>query len=550
MNSVGLAHCSAAASGRLHNQNGSKHYSAKTVELRDQWEQFTIRFSVFAPMNMTVSADGASPEGSKEYMRIIGSAAELTRSGTIESGPRRMKKSRKKFRWLFDKYGQEMCPWECQVKLKASDLLDTHELIYSYSKSDQTQKDYIYEREPSRIIKFQPPETYRGELGAQKSSQWRNWDKVWIVNGHVEKVDGNFLGELFYTKVGETGICLGTYPLEDQDVQRLHQAGITGVLNIMTLSDHRQRGVQLREIQRSYQERGIRYVKFPINDIKDKDLQSNLFIAAQHLNNMVNVLGLNVYVHCTSGLTRSPAAILAYLCLFKKIKCWQTPDEALKYIRTFNPKLNPNMRIIRKCMEANKEFQMDQLESPPKSIRLLDSLEDSFYFPNMIIEESNHNPMKLEKLLDIANQIQEEEESFETNQGLDQQLSHRRGKDLAVGPLHNQMELSAIIPPPRVSTTPYLAPRKGASPDPARRTSNQAASTNLAMQHKIDEEVALKLNQQLDGLREQIIKEQEAKMRQAIQEAISQNQQLYEAQQKEVTQRRAQEEMEQEKEKA
>ena len=159
----------------------------------------------------------------------------------------------------------------------------------------------------------------------------------------------------------------------------------------------------------------MKCVKFPVNDIKDKDLQSNLFIAAQHLNNMVNLLGLNVYVHCTSGLARAPAVILAYLCLFKKIKCWQTPDEALKFIRAFNPKLNPNMRIIKKCIEANKDFQMSQSENQGQNRRLLDSLEDSFYFPNMIIEESNHNPMKLEKLLDIANQIQEEEESFDTN---------------------------------------------------------------------------------------------------------------------------------------
>jgi len=207
--------------------------------LRDHWEQFTIRFSVFAAINATQTAEPGAQEGAKEYMRIIGSVPELTKSGTIESGPRRMKKAAKKFRWLYDKYGQEMCPWECQVTLKTSDFTEARELIYSYSKGDHAQRDYVYEREPSRIIKLQPPETYRGELGAQRSSQWRNWDKVWIVNGHVEKVDGNFLGELFCTKVGDTGVCVGTYPLEDRDVKRLSQAGVTGVLNTMTLNDLR-----------------------------------------------------------------------------------------------------------------------------------------------------------------------------------------------------------------------------------------------------------------------------------------------------------------------
>ena len=60
----------------------------------------------------------------------------------------------------------------------------------------------------------------------------------------MEKADGNFLGELFFTKIGDTGICLGTYPNEEQDVQRLLQAGITGVLSLMNLSDYRQRGVK------------------------------------------------------------------------------------------------------------------------------------------------------------------------------------------------------------------------------------------------------------------------------------------------------------------
>lgn len=255
---------------------------------------------------------------------------------------------------------------------------------------------------------------------------------------------------------------------------------------------------------------------------------------------MVNLLGLNVYVHCTSGLTRAPAVILAYLCLFKKIKCWQTPDEALKYIRGFNPKLNPNMRIIKKCIEANKEFQMNQSESQGQNKRLLDSLEDSFYFPNMIIEESNHHPMKLEKLLDIANQIQEEEESFDTNHGPEVQPSQRSAHEPSPGPLHTRVDLSVIKPtaPPMLlaaaspeRTGPHAAPlvegsHAGASRQAHEGTPRVSASVDeVHIQRKIDEEVAIKLNQKLEGLREQIIQEQEEKMRQAIQEAMKQSQQ-------------------------
>jgi hypothetical protein len=38
------------------------------------------------------------------------------------------------------------------------------------------------------------------------------------VNGHIEKADGNFLGELFFSKIGDTGVCIGTYPNEEKDI--------------------------------------------------------------------------------------------------------------------------------------------------------------------------------------------------------------------------------------------------------------------------------------------------------------------------------------------
>ena len=108
----------------------------KNVELRDNWEQFTIRFSVFAAIYANQTIEPGSQEGAKDYFRIIGSMPELTKSGTIESGPKKMKKASKKFRWLYHKYGQEMCPWECLVTLKTSDFTEVREVIYSYSKSD------------------------------------------------------------------------------------------------------------------------------------------------------------------------------------------------------------------------------------------------------------------------------------------------------------------------------------------------------------------------------------------------------------------------------
>ena len=82
-----------------------------------------------------------------------------------------------------------------------------------------------------------------------------------------------------------------------------------------------------------YHKRNIKIINFPVSDMREQDLESNLFIASQHLNNMVNYLRLNVYIHCTSGLSRSPAVLITYLSLFKKIKFWDRAEDILKFIK-------------------------------------------------------------------------------------------------------------------------------------------------------------------------------------------------------------------------
>ena len=87
-------------------------------------------------------------------MRIIGSVSELTKSGDIGSGPLKMRRAKRKFRWMIDKYGNELRPWECLLKFKMSKFDTLKEIIYSYSKSNLNTTDYIYEREPSRIVEI------------------------------------------------------------------------------------------------------------------------------------------------------------------------------------------------------------------------------------------------------------------------------------------------------------------------------------------------------------------------------------------------------------
>ena len=74
-----------------------------------------------------------------------------------------------------------------------------------------------------------------------------------------------------------------------------------------------------------YKQLGIYFVHFPIIDFNEHDLTSKLFEAAKILHEMICKKSLKVYVHCTAGMGRAPASVLAYLCLFKKIDCWRDP---------------------------------------------------------------------------------------------------------------------------------------------------------------------------------------------------------------------------------
>ena len=57
------------------------------------------------------------------------------------------------------------------------------------------------------------------------------------MNGVIDKADANFLGSLYFDKIGDTGISIGTYPLREDDVNKMKKASISGILNLQTKKD-------------------------------------------------------------------------------------------------------------------------------------------------------------------------------------------------------------------------------------------------------------------------------------------------------------------------
>lgn len=66
----------------------------------------------------------------------------------------------------------------------------TYQLRNDFATDPENQLQW--EREPYRVLEVQDAMLYKGQLKYKNSSDWVNTDKVWIVNGHVEKIDANF----------------------------------------------------------------------------------------------------------------------------------------------------------------------------------------------------------------------------------------------------------------------------------------------------------------------------------------------------------------------
>ena len=187
-----------------------------SLSLNDQFDRYTVNFSMHYPVE-----DG-------EYMRINGDTDQL---GFWQKGKGAMTMERAKqdVVWLT---GEKVRPWQFPVTYKQGEC--PGKITYKYLVRNDKRDTNVWEREPSRKLDLQDPNNYQGELGKAGSDVWRNVEKAFIVNGHVEMSDANFVGGLTFDKIGNTNIFIGPYPQLEKDTQAMKEAGITGVFNVQT----------------------------------------------------------------------------------------------------------------------------------------------------------------------------------------------------------------------------------------------------------------------------------------------------------------------------
>jgi hypothetical protein len=252
--------------------------------LHDEWECYKIKFTVFDPPEEEIYNKG-------DYMSLIGSIGKQAKNGETvyeQTPPIRMLRAVQPYSWMLGKYGAPMRPWELVLTFKSDQVELPYEIFYYYSKRRQDGSQLAREREPSRKLLLMSPLDYEGTLGSQGSTQQTS-KRSWIVNGLVDKVDGNFRGGLFFSKIGDTNIVIGAYPKSENDVIKMSERGITAVVNLQTDEEFQARQIDWKQTKAVYKKHAIRIYRFPLNDMDESAFCASLFTGAQHLNSLLNV---------------------------------------------------------------------------------------------------------------------------------------------------------------------------------------------------------------------------------------------------------------------
>lgn len=149
-------------------------------------------------------------------------------------------------------------------------------------------------------------------------------------------------------------IFIGSFPKTVVDVERLrHGTGITAVLNMQTDQDFLEWGVEWDKLKGIYMRLEMAVERVPIIDFDPIDLRERLWHAAATLDSLI-AIGHRVYVHCTAGIGRAPATVIAYLVWSKH---WSL-EKAQTYVKACRP-CAPSIDAIRLAV-ADREMRQQQ----------------------------------------------------------------------------------------------------------------------------------------------------------------------------------------------
>ncbi len=121
----------------------------------------------------------------------------------------------------------------------------------------------------------------------------------------------------------------------------MHKVGVTAVLNVQTDLDILHRQINWTNIQKTYKKLNIELIRQPIRDFDKDDLIQKLKGASDLLEKLISKKKV-VYVHCTAGMSRAAATVIAYLVFYDSYSV----EEAFDYVKSYRDIICPNMKAI------------------------------------------------------------------------------------------------------------------------------------------------------------------------------------------------------------
>lgn len=111
-----------------------------------------------------------------------------------------------------------------------------------------------------------------------------------------------------------------------------------------------------------YRKNGIKsFLNSPCKDLHEDEYAEHLFKAVCVLGSMINDKGYIVFMHDTCGVSRCTTLFIIYLALFIKHSKWNNLPELEKFAKSKYPEGVPNMEMVKRVVDENKDFQNLQL---------------------------------------------------------------------------------------------------------------------------------------------------------------------------------------------
>lgn len=306
----------------------------KLVHFQDQWEKICMEFSIYYP--------GKNPED--EVMHITGDVPEI--GAWFKPGPTRMTLGPEQLLET-DVRGRK---WVKRIWVD----IEQKPLSYRYILINTRTKQEVWEREPNRYTDFKTSAQHLDNIKNTNGNTFNDYQPTstppaptGLTNSMYVFKDVNFVSEMKFDAV-PPHMFIGPYPQSVEDVDTLARAGVTAVFNVQTDEDFKHRAIQWKTLTDRYDKHGIVAVRFPIRDFDRDSLKEHLHGAARQLDALLKK-GRDVYVHCTAGMGRAPAVVVAYLCWVKGMAL----DEAVKHVKKYRTVAVPNVPVLEVALKES-----------------------------------------------------------------------------------------------------------------------------------------------------------------------------------------------------